>query len=150
MSIPAINWALAVRASPTQKLVLFAMANHANEAGECHPSVALLVRHTCLSERSVQNALREMKAAGLVAERGKRGLTPLYVLALAAAANSMTPAAGAPPQEMHPAADAGVQQVRPAGDAPPQEVHPAGAAGEGCSSCGEGVQELHPNHQEPP
>lgn len=158
MSIAAINHVVSIlpdEISSTQRLVLLVMANRANEAGECHPSVALLTRETSLSERAVQNALRELKAAGRLAMRGWRGQTPVYVLTFAAGAVATAPPApDAPPHEMHPAPPAGVHVLHPAPDAPPQEMHPAGDAVEGCTSCGEGVHLLReggaPDAPKPP
>lgn len=67
MSLRATSWAWKVRApSPTSKLVLVALAEHANESGLCWPSVARLVETTGLSERAVRTNIATLAAADLV------------------------------------------------------------------------------------
>lgn len=52
--------------APTEKAVLISLADQANDAGVCWPSVASLCERTCLGARTVQRALRELEAAGLL------------------------------------------------------------------------------------
>jgi DNA-binding transcriptional ArsR family regulator len=52
--------------SPAAKLVLVKLADNANEDGFCFPSVALIVEHTELSDRTVRQHLRQLDAAGLI------------------------------------------------------------------------------------
>lgn len=66
MSLKAINWALRVQCSPTQKLVLLVLANHANDEGYCFPSNDLLVKATCLSIRAVRGAKLALTEKGLI------------------------------------------------------------------------------------
>lgn len=98
--------------SPAQKSVLVSLADNANDEGVCWPSIAKISERTCLSERSVQNAIKWLAGAGILTVQERPGRSSYFIL---------TPAAYAPPQE-----------VRPAGAAPPppQELHPtpAGAA----------------------
>lgn len=102
--------------SPTHRLILLALADHADDDGVCYPSIARLRRRTGLSERAIQTAFSALCAAGwLRIERnaGPRGCNVFTV---------STPAADAPPQQMHPRRKCagGVQHVRPtpAADAP--------------------------------
>jgi Helix-turn-helix domain len=46
------------------RLVLLALADHANDEGYCHPSVARLARKSALTERNVQLILRNLEARG--------------------------------------------------------------------------------------
>lgn len=72
MSIEAINWALnqAPCENSTQKLVLFALANHARPDGtSAFPSVARIMRYTLLSERAIRLHLQGLEELGLI-ERG--------------------------------------------------------------------------------
>jgi DNA-binding transcriptional ArsR family regulator len=74
--------------SSTDKIVLLALANRADDKGRCWPSVATLVRETELSERSVQNALSRLKVRGLIEALPMRRRSSVYVIHI--------PAAGAP------------------------------------------------------
>jgi Helix-turn-helix domain len=46
------------------RLVLLALADHANDEGYCHPSVARLALKSALTERNVQLILRNLEARG--------------------------------------------------------------------------------------
>lgn len=81
----AIRWARTVRnLDASDKLVLLLLADHADDAGLCWPSVAGLAEDGCMGERTVQRALNSLVAAGLVAREGNggRGLTRRYTLSL--------------------------------------------------------------------
>lgn len=88
MSLRATSWAWSVEAgSATHKLVLLALAEHADEVGHCWPSVARIVEMTELSERAVRTAIGALVASGLVAvERSGngRGHTSRYALQIRA------------------------------------------------------------------
>lgn len=47
-----------------ERFVLLALADFANDAGECWPSIAGIRRKTCMSERGVQTVLRRLEDAG--------------------------------------------------------------------------------------
>lgn len=112
MSLRATVWAWSVTAgSPTAKLVLFALAEHADEVGLCWPSIARLHRHTELSERAIRNALRDLETAGLIVTETRDGQPSRYRL---------TVSGGVPPRHETP----GSEQNTPAPD-----------AGEGGTSC---------------
>lgn len=49
-----------------EKLVLLALADNANDDGDCWPSVANLSEKTCLSDRAVQHCIRRLTDAGHV------------------------------------------------------------------------------------
>ena len=69
MSIEAIAWVLneAPCDSPTQKLVLVALANHARPDGSsAFPSVATIQRYTLLSERAIRYQLDALEELGLI------------------------------------------------------------------------------------
>ncbi|EHM01210.1 hypothetical protein HMPREF9946_02214 [Acetobacteraceae bacterium AT-5844] len=85
MSFPAIRWARSVRGiSSTQKLVLMLLADTADESGEAWPSVDGLAADASLSDRAVQQALRDMAACGLlrVVAGGGRRRTSTYFLSM--------------------------------------------------------------------
>jgi hypothetical protein len=99
--------------SPTERLILLSLADHADDAGTCYPSIKRLSHRTGLSERAVQGALKRLSDAGWLEIRlnaGPRGCNMFTV---------------SPPQEMHPAGNAPPQQV----PGPPQQVRQTPAAG---------------------
>jgi hypothetical protein len=85
MSFQASRWAWLQSAplSATQKLVLLALADYANEAHTCWPTLATLAEKTRLSRRAVINALARLVDLNLVT-RVPRGphRTFLYILAV--------------------------------------------------------------------
>lgn len=69
MSVEAYSWALnhAPCKSPTQKLVLLALANHARPDGTAaFPSVGTIQRYTLLSERTIRLKLDELEEIGVI------------------------------------------------------------------------------------
>jgi Helix-turn-helix domain len=55
----------------TQKLVLLKLADNANDAGVCWPSVANIASHCDLTEEGVRNQIKKLAASGLLeVERG--------------------------------------------------------------------------------
>lgn len=100
MSVRFLNSAFDAELAPTPRFVLVALAEHADDEGRCYPSVARVAQRTGLSERSVQNSIKQLCAGGYLninRNAGKHG-TNVYQLRL-------TPAGAAPPQDVHPAAD---------------------------------------------
>lgn len=86
---------------PTHRLILLALADHADDQGRCYPSIARLCQRTGLKERAVQSNLRDLQTTGYVkvkANAGPNGCNVYFVRA--------SPAGNAPPQEMHPASNA--------------------------------------------
>jgi DNA-binding transcriptional ArsR family regulator len=67
MSIRAMTWAFDVRVNDSlSKLVLLKLADHANEDGECWPSVKVIAEQCELSRRSVQYHLRDLEGRGFI------------------------------------------------------------------------------------
>jgi hypothetical protein len=98
--------------SPTHRLILLSLADHANDDGVCYPSIARLCRRTGLSERAARGAVASLcKAGWLRIDRnaGPRGCNVFTV---------STPAGNAPLQEMHPCTKR---------QSPLQEMHPTPA-----------------------
>ena len=76
MSNRARDWAWAQAVTPTQKLVLLSLAEHANDqGGSCFPCGATLRGLTGLSERAIRKALRELEALDLIDCQHGRGKT---------------------------------------------------------------------------
>ncbi|WP_423209057.1 helix-turn-helix domain-containing protein [Paracoccus yeei] len=108
---------------PTERLIMLALADHADDAGRCYPSLSRLQQRTGLSERAIQSNIRNLQSAGyitIIPGAGQGGAN-VYIV-------RPNPAADAPPQQMHPRRKCTTppQEVRPnpAADAPPQQMHP--------------------------
>lgn len=74
MSVQALSCAFAIRGiSSSEKLVLLALANFANDKMECWPSQERIAADTELSERTVWAALNRLEALGMLSrERRNR------------------------------------------------------------------------------
>ena len=66
MSLLALTWAFRQPVRPAAKLVLLALADHANDDGECWPGIAGLTAKTSLSDRAIQKNMRVLASAGLL------------------------------------------------------------------------------------
>lgn len=63
--------------NPLRKLVLLKLADNASDQGECWPSVAYIAEQCEISERSVQNHIRQLVKDGLVCIENRRSDTGL-------------------------------------------------------------------------
>lgn len=73
MSVKALTWAFEQPVSATEKVVLLALADHADNSGLCWPSIALLMQRAHVGERTVQRAVQSLEQGGfLVRERRHR------------------------------------------------------------------------------
>lgn len=122
MSVRVISWVWEhSNTEPTERLVLLAIADCANDAGaEAYPSLATLAKKTGLSIRSVQRALRRLVECGELivnANAGPHGCNRYRV--------TMTPGTVSPPSESHPVAVSPRQADTPAHSHPtPVRVSP--------------------------
>lgn len=97
----------------TQKLVLLALCDCANDQGECYPSVSALQAKCSLSDRGVQKAVAELESMGYLRRETRNGRSTVYWL---------TPERGSPrttftPNDVHPTPE---RRSPP----PPNVVHP--------------------------
>ena len=73
MSIHCISWAFKQRnISPTEKLLLIALADHANDDGECWPGQKHLAEKCCVSRETVSRNLSSLEANGFIKSIRKR------------------------------------------------------------------------------
>lgn len=95
-----------------KKLVLLALADNANDEGDCYPSIPTISRKCSLSERAVRYAVAELITAGHLSRDSRSGRSNLY--------------------HVHPCTP-----CTPAPDAPLHIVHPTPApdAGDPCTPC---------------
>jgi DNA-binding MarR family transcriptional regulator len=95
--------------TPTQKLVLLAFADWANDEGLCWPSIERVCVKSSLTRRTVQVAIRDLSEMGLLVQEKSTGRSCKYWITLGA-------------QEMHPCSSSApeAQEKRPrgAGNAP--------------------------------
>ena len=92
MSLQAMDWALRmVRGlSPTQKLTLICLGNHAGPDGKCWPSQGVIYEYTELSRETINRNLLELEKKGLIRsvkrrDAAGRDLSKTYLLNLAMA-----------------------------------------------------------------
>ena len=90
---------------PTERLVMLALADHADDSGRCYPSNARLCDRTGLSERAVRQNVRALQGSGFLTVHigvGQGGAN-VYIVH-PEGGQQMPPAANAPRQQMphHP------------------------------------------------
>ncbi|MEO9246793.1 helix-turn-helix domain-containing protein [Citricoccus nitrophenolicus] len=77
MSIQALNWARQVGAQgvlrPAEVLLLWMMADHADEAWSCHPSQEKLARESNQSKRTVTSQIGRLRELGLISVENRYG-----------------------------------------------------------------------------
>lgn len=66
MSIKAMNWAWEQKLPPSSKLILMAIADAADEEGDCWPKVKTIAKKCGVSDRTVQRVFKEFIANGLI------------------------------------------------------------------------------------
>ena len=82
MSFALVNQAIAQPLPPARRAVLVALADMANHAGACWPSVATIARRACLSVRSVFAHLKALEGVGVLMRRARIGRSSLYTLTM--------------------------------------------------------------------
>jgi biotin operon repressor len=71
MSFQAMAWAVKQTLPSRDKFVLIMLANYADESGKCWPSLNRLASDTSTSKSTVQNAIRALEAAGVLAVQAR-------------------------------------------------------------------------------
>jgi len=117
MSVRVMSWVWEQsKAEPTDRLVLLAIADCANDAGaEAYPSMATLVKKTGLHERSVQRSVKHLVDIGELSiqpHAGPRGCNRYRI--------RMTPGSVPPPNDNTP----GTPPPRHRVVLPPAHRHP--------------------------
>ena len=81
MSLKAMRWAWETQIlTRTQKIILLSMADRANDAGECWPSIRRLCLDTNCSDRTVQRSIKAIEKLGLITCERVSGKTTVYKL----------------------------------------------------------------------
>jgi hypothetical protein len=99
--------------SATQKLVLLALCDAANDQGECYPSIPALQGKCSLSDRAVQKAIHDLEVGRYLSRTERPGRSTLYL---------MTPERGSPQNVVHPERSSPTPERR--SPPPPNVVHP--------------------------
>lgn len=104
--------AFRAKLSSTQKLVLLALCDSANDQGECYPSVTTLVEKCSLTDRAIQAAIADLESMEHLRREPRNGRSTVYW---------MTPYPGesSPPNVIHPRTT-----FAPERHSPPKLVHP--------------------------
>ena len=66
MSVKVLSWAFEQELKPRDKVVLLALADYADDAGECYPAVLTLAEKASVSKATVRRVLKSLEGAGLV------------------------------------------------------------------------------------
>lgn len=83
MSIQQLNTAwLTKTATHSQKLVLLALADNANDHGHCWPSVTTLAEKCGMSRQGVLNQIEALEDAGLLKTERNHGRSNRYILVM--------------------------------------------------------------------
>jgi hypothetical protein len=80
MSIKVMTAVWELDLPPSEKLVLLALADWAQDDGRCWPSIAKVAAKSGVSERTVQRMLREAEKAGLLKRKENMGRGCEYTL----------------------------------------------------------------------
>ena len=85
MSISAINWALNVvrGINSTQKSILIALADRANEENQCWPSYEDICDRSCATRNALSNALKVFEQKNLVTRQQRHNKSTIYTLNIA-------------------------------------------------------------------
>ena len=76
MSVEAMAWVWKNGPNdPTERLVLLAIADHADDHGWCYPSMIGIATKACVTERGARGIVRRLEAGGWIAVKvgGGRG-----------------------------------------------------------------------------
>jgi hypothetical protein len=82
MAVHAIAWAFAQHVQPLAKLVLLALADHADRTGQCWPGVDRIAKVTGMHRASVFRAIDALELARLVVREQRPGQSNWYRLAV--------------------------------------------------------------------
>ena len=66
VSLQAMAWAFKLQIDPTSKLVLLALTDHISEDGVCWVGMPLLMKKTCLAERTIRACAAKMEKMGIL------------------------------------------------------------------------------------
>ena len=115
MSIALMTAAFKAHLNHTNKFVLVALCDNANDQGECYPSVSMLCEKTSLSDRAVQKSIAYLVESKFMRRDIRNGRSTYYFIA--DPRTWFTPEQCSPPNDVHPTPERGSPP-------PPNDVHP--------------------------
>lgn len=80
MSTTVMSACWMLQMPPKAKAVLISLADNANDAGHCWPSIDTIAARTCLSRDSVMRAIRELEALGHITADRSNGRHTTYMV----------------------------------------------------------------------
>ncbi len=80
MSLDATRWAWQQAVRPTQKLVLLALADRADEEHKCYPSEARMRADTGLDKKTIMRSISALEEAGKLSVERRTGAVNIYRL----------------------------------------------------------------------
>ena len=137
MSIRLMNTAWGMQLQTGRKFVLVALADQANDLGECFPSIATIARRCSMSQRAVQQHISGLEKDGFILRDIRAGRSTVYRLVIDTTPAESAPqssktvskkivsveankdAASSPSESTNPS-----NICTPAESAPPQNLHP--------------------------
>lgn len=66
-----MNWSWEQQLGPVPKLVLMALADNADDHGYCWPKLRTIASKCCVSERTVQRTIKELRDSGLLSKNAR-------------------------------------------------------------------------------
>jgi|TARA_Y100000114_G_scaffold64549_1_gene59107 Fe2+ or Zn2+ uptake regulation protein len=94
MSVEYITKVIKIDVTPSQKLILFVLANYSDEHGRSYPSHKKLSEITCLSLTAIKDNLQKLKTMGLVDWERKNNTSNTYTLQVEPLGGYQTPPGG--------------------------------------------------------
>nr|WP_217346575.1 helix-turn-helix domain-containing protein [Noviherbaspirillum sp. L7-7A]MBV0881038.1 helix-turn-helix domain-containing protein [Noviherbaspirillum sp. L7-7A] len=76
ISFMALAWKTDIPAG--RKLVLLSLCDHADDQGECYPSVEAIAQKCSMGQRTVQQHISDLERAGMLVRRFRKGRSTLY------------------------------------------------------------------------
>lgn len=80
MSISLMTIAWKSNLSSSMKLVLLALCDHANDQGECYPSIDMLAEKCSLGLRTVQSNISQLEISGIIKRKMRLGRSTIYYI----------------------------------------------------------------------
>lgn len=111
MSIELMTRAWKSSLPATPKMVLLALADGCNDAGETYPGVPRVAGKCSLTERSVQKAMGTLESLGYLSRDYRTGRSTVYRLHILPGGEP-----GSPPNVVHPSEGKGVNVVHQGGE----------------------------------
>ncbi|MBH9537511.1 helix-turn-helix domain-containing protein [Novosphingopyxis sp. YJ-S2-01] len=130
MSVRVMSKVWEIDLPDSEKIVLLALADAANDEGTCWPSMKTLATKCSKSDRTVQGAIQTLCKKGLLNRKERLGKGCLYTVLPDTPDAANTPEAASPPKPLHPRSEGG-ETPEAASDKPSRTIiEPKGSVSE--------------------